>query len=68
MITTWWFACTDEESDLCGEEFFVEVDCPFDEAKKTAIKTAKEIFKDEKLSCYGRVTQTEAEMMGLDTY
>ena len=28
----------------------------------------KEIFPNLNLKCYGRVTEDEAEMMGLDTY
>ena len=68
MWTTWWFGINDENSDLCGEEFFVEVNVTLDIAKREAIKIAKENFPNEKISCYGRVSETEAEMMGLDTY
>jgi hypothetical protein len=68
MWTTWWFGINDENSDLCGEEFFVEVNVTLDIAKREAIKMAKEIFPNEKISCYGRVSTLEAEMMGLDTY
>ena len=66
--TTWWFVVTDENSDLCGEEFFVEIESTLDEAKRKAIEYAKEIFPDVELKCYGRVSSYEAEMMGLDTY
>ena len=66
--TTWWFAVTDEDSDLCGEEFFVEIESLLDEAKAKAIAYAKEIFPNVELKCYGRVSSYEAEMMGLDTY
>ena len=66
--TTWWFGIEDENSDMCGEEFFVEVNVPMDRAKKCAMKIAKENFPKEILKCYGRVGQAEAEMMGLDTY
>lgn len=71
MVTTWWFVIDDEESDLCGEEFFVEVEGTMDIAKQIAINKANELFPDipyEKIKCYGRVSNTEAEMMGLDTY
>lgn len=68
MESTWWFAINDENSDLCGEEFFVEVNVTLDKAKAEAIKIAKEIFPNEKLTCYGRVSSKEAEIMGLDTY
>jgi len=66
--TTWWFGIEDAESDLCGEEFFVEVHVPMDRAKKCAVKIAKDNFPGENLKCYGRVGNAEAEMMGLDTY
>lgn len=66
--TTWWFAITGEDSDLCGEEFFVEVYTTLDKAKAEAIHMAERIFEGEQLICYGRVSQVEAEMMGLDTY
>ena len=68
IITTWWFGITDENSDLCGEEFFVEINSPLDTAKAKAIDYAQSIFPDEKLTCYGRVSQSEAEAIGLDTY
>ena len=68
MTSTWWFAINDEESDLCGEEFFVEVEATLDVAKAKAIEEAKKIFPNEKLTCYGRVSRFEAEIMGLDTY
>lgn len=66
--TTWWFAINDENSDMCGEEFLVEVNVPMDRAKACAVKIAKKNFPHEKLKCYGRVGLAEAEMMGLDTY
>lgn len=68
MWTTWWFGITNEYSNLCGEEFFVEVDVPLDRAKREARRIAQMNFPNETLSCYGRVSATEAEMMGLDTY
>jgi len=65
MWTTYWWEVTDEESDLCGEEFFTELP---DATKTTHTEYAKNIFPGVKLHCLGRVSQEEAEMMGLDTY
>ena len=65
--TTWWFEVIDEDSDLCGEEFFVEVnDC--EDPLSIAWDIAAENFGDIKMKCLGRVSAFEAEMMGLDTY
>ena len=68
MTTTWWFGITSEYSELSGEEFFVEVNAPLNEARPLAKKIAKENFPNEDIICYGRVSASEAEMMGLDTY
>ena len=68
MTNTYWFGIVGEDSDLCGEEFFVEVEAPKEIAKAIAITRAYEIFPHEEIECYGYVTETEAEMMGLDTY
>lgn len=65
MWTTYWFEISDENSDLCGEEFFTELKTS---EKSEHIKYAKEIFPGEKIKCLGRVSAAEAEMMGLDTY
>lgn len=65
MWTTYWWTITDEESDLCGEEFFTELP---DATKATHVEYVKSIFPDVDLLCLGRVSQEEAEMMGLDTY
>ena len=54
--------------DLCGEEFFVEIESERETAKQNAIKYAQEIFPNEELKCLGRVSEFEAECMGLDTY
>ncbi len=65
MWTTYWWGINDEDSELCGEEFFTELE----DADKSAHRAyAKQIFPNERLTCYGRVTEEEAEMMGLDTY
>lgn len=63
--TTYWFEIVGEDSDLCGEEFFTELE---DATKEQHIAYAHEIFPDEKLRCIGKVSAVEAEMMGLDTY
>ena len=65
MITTYWWEIVDENSDLCGEEFFTELK---DATRADHTKYAHEIFPDERLKCLGKVSFAEAEMMGLDTY
>jgi len=63
--TTYWWVIDDEESDLCGEEFFTEL------KNADAIehkKYVKELFPNETVKCFGMVSEEEAEMMGLDTY
>ena len=71
--TTYWWAIIDEDSELCGEEFFTELNVDIESMTKEELKEmhreyAQSIFPNEKLTCYGRVSATEAEMMGLDTY
>lgn len=63
--TTYWFEIIGEDSDLCGEEFFTELE---NATKEQHIAYANKIFPNEKLRCIGRVSRAEAEMMGLDTY
>jgi len=65
--TTWWFEVTDEDSDLCGEQFFVEVG-PSEHPLSKAWEIAVENFGDIEMKCVRRVSAFEAEMMGLDTY
>ena len=66
---TLWFGIEDEESQLCGEEWFVEVDAEnIKDAKEMAAKINQANFPNETLSYYGRVTAYTAETMGLDTY
>jgi ribulose kinase len=65
MWTTYWWGINDEDSDLWGEEFFTELkDADAIEHKKYA----QAIFPNEKLTCYGMVSEEAADMMGLDTY
>ena len=63
VVSTYWFEITGEESVLCGEEFFVE-----EANQRNAVEYARELFPGETIRCLGRVSQYEAEMMGLDTY
>lgn len=63
--TTYWWGIEDEDSELCGEEFFTELENA-DKAMHRAY--VKELFPNENPRCYGKVTEEEAEMMGLDTY
>lgn len=62
---TYWWEMDNEDSILCGEEFFTELKTPDKEEHR---KYAQSIFPNESLKCLGKVTETEAEMMGLDTY
>lgn len=65
MWTTYWWGITDENSDMCGEEFFTELK---DATKEEHRAYVRKLFPGEKPRCYGRVTEEEAERMGLDTY
>lgn len=65
MWTTYWFEIVGEESEICGEEFFTELENGTRAEHKAY---AQEIFPDERIRCLGKVTSYEAEMMGLDTY
>lgn len=65
MTTTYWFAIVGEYSDLCGEEFLTELE---NASKQEHIDYAHRLFSNEEIRCYGRVSEFEAEMMGLDTY
>lgn len=65
MWTTYWWGIEDEDSELCGEEFFTELE---NAGRAEHNKYVLELFPNENVKCYGRVTEEEAEMMGLDTY
>lgn len=65
---TFWFEVISEDSNLCGEEFFVEVNADEENPCATAGNIAAENFPNEELKCLGRVSWAQAEMMGLDTY
>jgi len=65
-----WFGITNEYSDICGEEFLVAVEGvnAFD-ARENAVQLAQSIFfNEERITCYGKVSAAQAEMMGLDIY
>lgn len=65
MWTTYWWIIEDENSELCGEEFFTELEGA---GRKEHNDYVAKLFPNENPRCLGRVTQEEAEMMGLDTY
>ena len=65
MWTTYWFEIVGEDSNLCGEEFFTALE---NGTKKDHINYANQLFENEQIKCLGRVSEEEAEMMGLDTY
>lgn len=65
MWTTYWWEIIDENSELCGEQFFTEL--------KSAeyidhVIYVQKLFPAEKVKSLGEVSEEEAEMMGLDTY
>ena len=66
------FEVVGEDSDLCGEEFFVQVQYEDGEKKcdikARALEIANQYFEGEKLRCGGFYTDNEAEWYGLDTY
>ena len=57
------FEIIDEDSDYCGEQFFVEC-----ESLADAWEIANGNFPDVTLEYYGPYSVEEAEMLGLDTY
>ena len=65
MWTTYWWGIEDEDSEICGEEFFTEL---LDATYEQHLEYVREVFPNEDPVCYGKVSETEAEMMGLDTY
>ena len=57
------FEIIDEDSDCCGEQFFVEC-----KSLREAWEIADKNFSDVALKCFGTYSVKEAEMIGLDTY
>ena len=58
------FEVVGEDSELCGERFFVQCN------SKTEAEVTLEMsgFKEEELYYIGQYTDDEAEKMGYDTY
>lgn len=65
MWSTYWWEIVDEDSELCGEEFFTELK---DADYIDHVIYVQELFPEEKVKSLGKVSAEEAEMMGLDTY
>lgn len=65
MWTTYWWTIDNEDSELCGEEFFTELK---DATYEQHINYVCELFPNENPRCLGKISAEEAEMMGLDTY
>lgn len=63
MLFDFMFEVVGEDSDICGEQFFVEC-----ETKPEAWAIAHDNFPEEELHYCGRYTVEEAEWIGLDTY
>lgn len=65
MCTTYWWVIDTEDSDLEGEEFFTELE---NGSFEEHWDYARDLFPGECLRCLGRVSEAQAEAMGLDTY
>lgn len=65
MWSTYWWEIIDEDSELCGEEFFTELE---NADYIDHVIYVQELFPEEKVKSLGKVSAEEAEMMGLDTY
>lgn len=61
------FEVIDEESDLYGERFFIEV-LDNEDALDEAWEIATETFPYEEIEYIGTYTPSQAEAMGYDTY
>ena len=59
----WYFEVVTKNSMYEGEEFLVEA-----KDKRQAQHLAEYYFPNEKIRCYGTVSEIEAERMGLDEY
>lgn len=57
------FEITGEESELCGERFFVQA-----KDEEEANEVLKEWFADEEVDYLGEYTDAYAEILGYDTY
>ena len=65
MYTTYWWIIEDENSEICGEEFFTEL---LNGTYEHHVNYVLELFPNENPRCLGQVSEEEAEMIGLDTY
>ena len=63
MEKYYWFGVVGEYNEHCGEEFIVAA-----ASLKEAKSMAKDLFPGEEIRSYGRVSEFESEMMGLDVY
>lgn len=57
------FEIIGEESEICGERFFVQA-----ETREEADEIREEWFADEEVECLGEYTDEYAEILGYDTY
>ena len=65
MWTIYRWIIDDEDSELCGEEFGTELEnAGFEEHSNYVL----EVFPNENPRCLGKVSEEEAEMMGLEIY
>ena len=62
-MSNYLFEFEGQESELCGEAFFVQTD-----SKHKAFIIAESNFPDEPLCYIGKFSDEEAEAMGFDTY
>ena len=63
MEKYYWFGIVGIYDEHSGEEFIVAAASAIE-----ARSTANELFPGEKIRSYGRVSEFESEMMGLDVY
>lgn len=59
----WLFEIIDDESEYCGEEFFV-----YETDREKAWHVARIYFPFDKMVCRGSFSDYVADMMGYDTY
>ena len=64
MYTDYLFEITDEDSDYCGEQFFVE--CK--KGEDPWIVVQMNFCTTEGIELIGKYTPEEAEILGYDTY
>lgn len=62
------FEVVGEESDLCGEQFFVECDTVAEAWQTVAENFGTAMIVNDEIKCIGKYTPEEAEWLGYDTY